>query len=223
VNGVSQALPSKPSRSLSASDLLAVAEVTGDRCPTGGTPPEESSMTPRKRKSRIYWRVQGAARRAWFDGRDYSAVGGGREPLIAPGERFATTDPDVATQLAAERLAELETARRGRAFHGGRAVETQLGAFARLHLIAKKKSGKFTDQWLESSELFLQRAVAYFGRERELDTIRVSHVRGVVRVSRGARNARRPPAQLLHHPAPSQRVIQPVPPGPGGRGRAPGL
>ena len=91
--------------------------------------------------------------------------------------RFATTDPDVATQLAAERLAELEDARRHRAFHGGRAVETQLGAFARLHLIAKKKSGKFTDTWLSSSQLYLERAVSYFGSNRELDTIRVSDVR----------------------------------------------
>ena len=56
-------------------------------------------MTPRKRKSRVYWREQGGARRAWFDGRDYAEVGGTREPLVPPGERLATTDPDVATQL----------------------------------------------------------------------------------------------------------------------------
>jgi integrase len=135
-------------------------------------------MTPRKRKSRIYWREQGGARRAWFDGRDYADVGGRREPLVASGERAATTDPDVATQLAAERLQELETARRQRAFHGGRAVETQLGAFARLHLIAKKKAGKVTDEWLALAELSLNRAIAYFGAEREMDTLRVSDVRG---------------------------------------------
>jgi integrase len=135
-------------------------------------------MTPRKRKSRIYWRDQGGARRAWFDGRDYSDVGGKLEPLVPAGERFATIDPDVATQLAAERLQELETARRRRAFHGGRAVETQLGAFAQLHLVAKKKGGKVTDEWLELVELALERAVAFFGAERELDTIRVSDIRG---------------------------------------------
>jgi integrase len=134
-------------------------------------------MTPRKRKSRIYWREQGGVGRAWFDGRDYRDVGGRLEALVAPGERFATTDPDVATRLAGQRLEELETARRRRAFHDGRAVETQLGPFARLHLIAKKKSGKFTDTWLASAELFLERAVSYFGDERELDTIRVSDVR----------------------------------------------
>jgi hypothetical protein len=49
-------------------------------------------------------------RRAWFDARDYADVGGKLEPLIAAGERFATRDPDIATKLAAERLAELEAA-----------------------------------------------------------------------------------------------------------------
>jgi hypothetical protein len=69
-------------------------------------------------------------------------------------------------------------ARRRRAFYGGRAVETQLGAFARLHLIAKKKAGTVTDEWLEITELALERAVAYLGAERELDTVRVSDIRG---------------------------------------------
>lgn len=46
------------------------------------------------------WRKQGGARRAWFDGRDYRDVGGKLESLIAAGERFATTNPDVATRLA---------------------------------------------------------------------------------------------------------------------------
>lgn len=87
-------------------------------------------MTPRKRKSRVYWRAQGGARRAWFDGRDYADVGGKREPLIAAGERSATTDPDVATQLAAERLAALEAARQLRPIGGTR---LNAAAMARLH------------------------------------------------------------------------------------------
>ncbi len=159
-------------------------------------------MTPRKRKSRVYWRDQGGARRAWFDGRDYREVGGRLEPLMAPGERFATTDPDVATRLAAQRLDELEAARRRRAFHGGRAVETQLGAFARLHLIAKKKSAKVSDTWLASAELFLQRAVAFFGNERELDTIRVSDVRAWIAHLEAlvtTANRRLGPGTIRHH------------------------
>jgi hypothetical protein len=135
-------------------------------------------MTPRKRKSRIYWRERGGDRRAYFDGRDFQDVGGKLEPLVAAGERMATTDPDVAMRLASDRLEQLEAARKRRAFNGGRAVETQLAAFARLHLIAKKRAGKVTDQWLAMAELSLDRAVAYFGAMRELDTVRVSHVRG---------------------------------------------
>ena len=99
--------------------------------------------------------------------------------LWPPGSGSRPLIPDVATRLAGQRLQELETARRRRAFHDGRAVETQLGAFARLHLIAKKKSGKVhRHSGSRSAELFLNRAVAYFGAERELDTIRVSDVRG---------------------------------------------
>jgi integrase len=133
-------------------------------------------MAPRKRKSRVYWRDQGGARRAWFDGRDYGEVGGKLEPLVARGERFATTDSDVATRLAGERLAELENARRRHAFHGNTAAPA-LADFARLHLIAKKRAGAVTDSWLDATQQFLERAVAYFGAERELDTIRVSDVR----------------------------------------------
>ncbi len=135
-------------------------------------------MTPRKRKSRIYWRDQGSARRAYFDGRDYADVGGKLEPLISAGERFATTDLDIATRLASARLGELERARRRRAFHEGRAVETQLGAFASLHLMAKKKSGLVTDEWLLKTELCLTRAISFFGAERELESVRVSDLRG---------------------------------------------
>jgi len=76
-------------------------------------------MTPRRRKSRIYWR-QGGARRAYLDVRDYRDVGGGQEALRADGESQATTDPDVAQLLAGRRLQELDALRRGRALHGVR-------------------------------------------------------------------------------------------------------
>jgi hypothetical protein len=61
-------------------------------------------MTPRKRRSRIYWRLRGGARRAYGDFRDYSAVGGKREALIASGEKVATADPDTAHAIAAARV-----------------------------------------------------------------------------------------------------------------------
>jgi integrase len=40
------------------------------------------------------------------------------------------------------------------------------------------KAGKVTDEWLALAELSLDRAIAYFGAERELNTLRVSDVRG---------------------------------------------
>jgi integrase len=133
-------------------------------------------MTPRKRKSRIYWRTRSGARRAWFDGRDYADVGGKLEPLIPIGERFATTDTDVATKLAKERLDELEAARRRRALFGHAHVAT-LAAQAADYLVACKRAGKVTEAWLSASEGFLRRATEFFGAERSLEAVRVSDVR----------------------------------------------
>ena len=63
----------------------------------------------RKRKSRVYWRFQGGERRAYGDFRD---LGGGREALIPPKAKRATTDPDIALELVAQRVRELEQRRR---------------------------------------------------------------------------------------------------------------
>jgi len=71
-------------------------------------------MTPRKRKSRIYWRTFAGGRRAWADFRDYGDVGGRVEPLVAEGERFATADPDIAAHLVARRRAARQAAPRRR-------------------------------------------------------------------------------------------------------------
>ncbi len=90
---------------------------------------------------------------------------------------MATKDPDVAQSLATARLRELEEARRSFGLHGRRQRAT-LAAFAAHHLIQKKRAGKVTDGWLELAENFLGRAAAFFGSERDLETIRVSDVRG---------------------------------------------
>ena len=122
-------------------------------------------MTPRKRKSRIYWRRRGGARRAYGDFRDYADVGGRREPLIPVGERFATTDPDVATKLAAERLAELEAGRRRRALTGRAEIAT-LAEQAAAYLVARKRAGSVTVAWLAACEGFLERATKFFRRRQ---------------------------------------------------------
>jgi integrase len=128
-------------------------------------------MTPRKRKSRIYWR----AGRAWGDFRDYADAGGRREPLIAEGERVGTTDDATAQILAARRVAELESLRRGRAVYGI-ARQSTLNQFAASHLIEKARSGKVTERWLVATERQLERACRFFGATRTLDAITVSDV-----------------------------------------------
>jgi integrase len=133
-------------------------------------------MTPRKRASRIYWRNRNGCRRAYADFRDYGDVGGKREPLIPEGARFATEDPDVAARLVVARLSALEAGRRRRGLTGRAEVAT-LAAVAARYLVAKKRAGAVTDAWLTACQGFLERAVAYLGSDRELESIRVSDVR----------------------------------------------
>jgi integrase len=137
-------------------------------------------MPNRKRKrDRVYWRNRSGISRAWADFRDYRDVGGRQEPLVAPGEGMATTDPDVAQMLVAARIRELDAARRGRGLHGC-VQDTPLAAYAAEHLVKKAQSGRVTRAWLDVISVFLQRAVSYFGAGRDLASI------GVVDVQRWA-------------------------------------
>ena len=128
-------------------------------------------MTP-KRTTRIYWRNG----RAWADFRDYADAGGRLEPLLAPGERMATKDADVAGQVAAARLKALDEARRRKALHGVATTAT-LEETAARYLLARRATGKLTVGWLSACEGFLQRAVDYFGSDRALESITVGNVR----------------------------------------------
>jgi len=130
-----------------------------------------------KTRTHIYWRDRGGARRAYADLREYADVGGGREALVARGEKRATTDPATAQVLLARRLEQLDGLRRGRALHG-LAAQATLADFARTHLEAKAKSAKVTDTWLELSQLHLERAVEYFGAEQDLASITTTDARG---------------------------------------------
>src|SRR4051812_15056365 len=133
-------------------------------------------MTPRRRKSRIYWRARGGGRRAWADFRDYVDVGGRQEALVAPGQHVATSDPDVAAHLVARRLAELDAARHRRLI-SGRGEVTPLAGYASNYLVVKKRAGRVGDGWLAASEGFLRRAIDFFGGDRPLEAIRVGDVR----------------------------------------------
>lgn len=132
-------------------------------------------MAGRRKSNRVYWR----SGRAWGDFRDHADCGGRLEALTAPGERLATRDPDVAQALAAARLRELDAMRHGRALHG-RAQGTALAAYAAEHLVKKAKAAKVTRDWLTMAELFLQRAVDFFGSDRDLESITVEDVQGWV-------------------------------------------
>ena len=138
----------------------------------------------KRTKRRVYWRLQGGACRAYGDFRDFTDVGGKREPLVVPGESRATTDKALAETLAAQRLTTLQ---RKRAESQGRAVVglppvTTLAAYVREHLLFKESeldehTGEpLTDQWLEGEEMRLQRAIDHFGADRDLTSIKTEHV-----------------------------------------------
>lgn len=126
---------------------------------------------PRKRTSRVYYRNG----RAWGDFRDYADMGGKLEPLIAPGEKYATTDPDVANKLAADKVTDYERRRRNKHLLG---VERQadLQEYAAHHLREKARAGKVDDFWMGRTEERLWEAVTFFGAGRELSTITVRDV-----------------------------------------------
>ncbi len=127
----------------------------------------------RTKESRLYAREQGGQVRYYADLRD---LGGGRVALVAPGEKLATTDLDVAAELAAARVKGLEAGRRSRGLLGVR-DDVGLEAFAREHLLAKAKAGKVTERWLLTTERHLERAIAHFGKDRSLAAIGVADVR----------------------------------------------
>ena len=133
-------------------------------------------MNGQRKSKRLYWRDRGGTRRAYADLRDYADVGGGREALVALGEKLATADATTAQVLLARRLEQLDGIRRGRALHG-EAPPMTLADFAAAHLVAKAESQKFTEHWLEVTEKCLERAAEFFGADRELASITVADVR----------------------------------------------
>jgi integrase len=128
-------------------------------------------------RTRIYWRERGGGiLRAYADLREYADVGGRREPLVARGEKLATSDAATAQVLLGRRIEQLDGMRRGRALHG-ETRQVTLADFAAAHLVAKAESQKFTEHWLEVTEKCLDRAVEFFDADRELASITVADVR----------------------------------------------
>lgn len=134
-------------------------------------------MADRKSTS-IYTRERGGEERFYGDFRAYSDVGGGREALVdtETGKKRGTTDREVAERLYADRLQALKRKRNLR----GTGVLTDaelnpeergLKRFAAHHLRMKARSGSVTDGWLRATQRQLQRAVDFFGSERDIATI----------------------------------------------------
>ena len=124
------------------------------------------------RRNRIYWRDQGGEMRAYIDLRD---LGGGREALKVPGEQRGTTDADIATELAARRVKELEGQKRSKVLLGVERVEG-LKSFAALHLLQKAKGGKVASRWIEQTQRKLETAITFFGPHRDVASISTADV-----------------------------------------------
>ncbi len=142
--------------------------------PSATAPRQKAKRTTSKKaKSRVYYRERGGERRYYGDFRN---VGGGREPLVGPGDTLATTDPVIAETLAAERLAVLHKGRQDRVTtkRKGKAI---LGEFVALHLIETATSGTFSESWLADTERMLSTiAIEHFGADRDLATIEVDDI-----------------------------------------------
>ena len=121
---------------------------------------------PKRRTTWLYWKRG----RAYGDFRD---LGGRKEALKAPNEKLATTDPDVANKLVADRVARLTEKRRnlGLGIKEERKPAPTLGLYASRHLVLKKKDKECSNTWLAESERHLKLACQYFGEGRALDSI----------------------------------------------------
>lgn len=108
---------------------------------------------------------------------------------MAPGEKAATTDPDVAAELAQRRIKELEEQRRKRTILG---IERQstLKKYAAQHLRTKARDREATARWLQMSEKHLRAAVDYFGADTDLAALSPEDFTGWVEHLRRQDNGR---------------------------------
>jgi integrase len=127
---------------------------------------------PKKLRSRVYGRTRGGETRYYGDFRD---LGGGQEALKVRGEKRATTDPEIAERLAADRVRELQAQRRDRVLFGIERQET-LKSFAAHHLIMKAKAGSVGVQHMKATQQRLDTAILFFGPDRDIASIGVHHV-----------------------------------------------
>lgn len=148
---------------------------------------------------RLYARTRGGVTRYYAD---FRALGGDRQPLCVPGEKLATNDLALAKLLLAERWKAWEARRLSRAMGIEERPATTLADFARAHLMAKAQQGRTSERWLAQSELYLRRAVAFFGADRDLASIEVEDVErwmGHLATMRTRTGGKVKPGTILHH------------------------
>ncbi len=119
-----------------------------------------SDLAGAKENARIFWRNQGGKQRAYADLR---FLGGGQPALIPPGEKRATTDPEIAEQLLHQLLAKL-TKRKAKKVRAAISPGPDLADFAIHHLEEQAASDNYDTEWLTDSEAHLALAVDYFTR-----------------------------------------------------------
>jgi integrase len=144
----------------------------------------------KRRRSRIYTRSQGAAPRYWADFRDYADVGGKLEPLVAPGQRLATTDATEAALLLADRLKELDGIRRNGGMLRPRGESATLQSFAATWLVRKAEAGRTTPAWLTAMQRHLEHATGFFGSARPLTQVTPADIRRWIAALRALPNSK---------------------------------
>lgn len=132
-----------------------------------------------KRTTRVYWRMRSYGMAAYADFRDYADVGAGQQALIAEGDDRPTSDPDVATRLVAQKLEELENARKLLAnpqFLITTRLPQELAEYAKRHMELKGESGGYDEDWLEQVQMHLEAACDLLGARTLLPTITVAEI-----------------------------------------------
>ena len=139
-----------------------------------------------RRTPRVYWREVGGVQRAYGDFRDFADVlprtakghpKGARRGLIPPGAKQPTTDPDVAAELAAQHVRELEDRRRRKVLLGV-SETTALGPFVEYH-VRERAGAQLSDFWTDQTARMLGIALDFFGHRRDINSITVQDVQGL--------------------------------------------
>jgi len=138
-----------------------------------------NSTSVPKLHPRIKIRFQGGIARYYGEFRDYAPEGGGREALRMEGHVHATTDPDIANILCAQRLVELEERRARRVGLRIRTLE-ELKPAALAYVKYKRQHGRkgkpITPRHLDQVADRLEVAIEFLGEDTPLISITVEDV-----------------------------------------------